>query len=245
MFPSVSRNGTLVVGDKIGFFLGEHRRTAGQHLLVIGHRLVAALAGEKVQRGASAGVLLLFQAEQLEVGAVVEDIAAEGILDENAAGQVIDDRLEKISFRHELLLGFLRRGDVAGQAEGSDDHARGIPPGHLGRRAPGLGAVLLRDEFHPADHWLAGADDLLFARKGRLGVFQAEKIEVSFSDHLVRRTETMPRRIGLVHADKAAVEILEINPVGDGLNQHVENQRIERLVDGARVRGEGGDVGHR
>ncbi len=111
-------------------------------------------------------------------------------------------------------LGLLADGDVTRHAEGADDLTLLVAQRHLGRRGPGFAAVGPRLLFHHVHERFGGADDALFVVESLLGVLGQEVIEVGLAGGLLRVLDAVPLGQGVVDADEAALEVLEVDAVG-------------------------------
>jgi hypothetical protein len=65
--------------------------------VVVVHRLPAAFTRKKVQRRATARFFLMLDTEGAQVSFVVNEVTRRGVFNENAAGQVIDDRAKEVA----------------------------------------------------------------------------------------------------------------------------------------------------
>ena len=231
----------LPLGTEIGFFLIEDRGAGVEHAPVVFHGLLAAFTREKIERGAAAGFLLVFDLEDVEVGAVVEDVVRSEVLDENATGEVIDDNAEEIALLGEFFFRQLGGGDVAGKAERSDDATGVVAPRHFCGGNPSTGAIAHGGVFDFGDDRATRADNDLFVDEGLVGVFAGEVVVVGFTHTVFRAGGSEGASLGKVVTHETALQILEINPVRDRVHQDVQNGRIE----GLRGSSSGGKIGRR
>ena len=103
----------VAFGAKVGFLVTDDRRGTFEHLTVVIEGLATAFAREKVGGRAADGLSLVLDAEQSEMGTVVENVAGRSVLDVNPAWNVVDDGAQEIAFFREFFLGDLGGGDVA------------------------------------------------------------------------------------------------------------------------------------
>ena len=128
--------------------------------------------------------------------------------------------------RHHVLhgqaaLGPFAQGDVTGDAKRAHDAARLVAQALLGRRYPSGRAIGPGFLFLAADQRLAGANDLLLIVESPLRVIRREKIKVPLANRLLRRAEIEEGGHGFVDPKKAALAILEIDVVGDRVQQPI------------------------
>ena len=153
------------------------------------------------------------------------------VLQEERVGGVIHECPKTLFALPERLLSELDPGDVAGEAERADDLAIVVTERHPGGGNPPHAAVEPGLLFLFTHHRLAGADDLLFVRVGRPGMFRGEEVEIRLAKRLRGVTQAKVSSQGLVDADEVAGGVLEINVVGKIIHQRVEqvsflNQRL-------------------
>ena len=158
---------------------------------------------------------------ELRVG---EGEAAFEVLAEDVLGQVLDEGVVERHGAAERLLGPLVGRDVAGEAEGADDLPAGVPKGHFGREGPGLHLVRPDGPLLQIGHGLAGLDDLLLALVGALGELAGEEVEVPLADRLGGVGEAEARREGPADTEEAALAVLEVDEVLEGVEQEDELQ---------------------
>ena len=84
----------------------------------------------------------------------------------------------------------------------------------------------------PADDRLAGANDELFVVECDLGMFGREKVEVRFTDRFFGILEAEFFAQGLADFGKARLSVLEVNVVGDVVEQGAQQIAFvgERLL---------------
>ena len=76
---------------------------------------------------------------------------------------------------------------------------------------------------------LPGLDDGLLVFPGRAGVLLGEEIEVRLAHGLGGVAQAKPAGQGLVDAEEAALDVLEVDRVGEGIHQRV--QQVALLED--------------
>ena len=150
-------------------------------------------------------------------------------LQQRLAAREIDIRLlQPVALLLERSLRDLQRRDVARHAARADDPA--IRPGQrqLRRERPARVAVGHDLFLHLAVERNAGLHDALLVLVHLLRIGQREKIAVALSHGGVGAREVEEARHRRVHADEAALAILEINPVRDVL--HEEPEKVPLLI---------------
>jgi hypothetical protein len=133
----------------------------------------------------------------------------------------------------ELLGDALVLGDVAGDPEGADDVPVRIAQRHLGGRHPAHAAVgegLLLVHVHERH---ARAQDVLLVAIGLLGVLGGEEVEVGLAQRLDRVGQPQPARHVTADAGEAAAGVLEVDVVGDGVEQDGQEEGL--VVEGLRA----------
>ena len=107
-----------------------------------------------------------------------------------------------------------------------------VPQRHLGRRDPGDAVASPRLLLLLAHDGLPGLDDGLLVLPGRAGVLLGEEVEVRLAHRLGGVAQAKPAGQGLVDAEEAALDVLEVDRVGDGIHQRVEQVALleDRLL---------------
>lgn len=103
----------VTFGAKVGFLMTDDRRGTVEHLAVVVEGLATAFAREKIGGRAADGLGLVLDAEQGEMGTVVENVAGCRVFDVNPTWNVVDNGAQEIAFFREFFLGDLGGGDVA------------------------------------------------------------------------------------------------------------------------------------
>ena len=170
----------------------------------------------------------------LQPGCSASNSPDAGVFQTIATVASIRDRNRSSPWRRASSARFAR-GDVPGDAEGADDAAVLVAERHLGRRDPGDLAAAPGLLLLLADHGLLGLHDGPLVVPRLAGVLLGEEVEIRLAHHLGRVAQAEPVGQGLVDADEAALGILEVDRVRDGVHERVEQvtflaDRLLRLL---------------
>ena len=197
------------------------------------------LARKEIEHAFANDFVRALDTEELHVRDVIEEIMPGFVLDVDRVRQVVDHAAEPVALGRELLLHLLEIGDVARKPGRADDAAFVVAQRQLGGERPHDAAIGQRFFFQTADKWLTGLEHALLIIEGLLCMLGQEKIEVAFSNQLLRPVELEKPRHGRVDADEAALAVFEINAVGDVIEQRLKQVALmgERLIDAAALDG--------
>ncbi len=140
------------------------------------------------------------------------------------------------------FLGALELRDVAGDAERAGDPAVRVAEGHLGGGDPPHVAVEPGLLLLLAHQRLSRADDVQFVLTRQPGVLLREEVEIRLADRLRGVAEAEVTCQGLVDADEAAADVLEVNVVREVVQERVKQialvgQRLFRELELGDVAG--------
>ena len=123
-----------------------------------------------------------------------------------------------------LLAGFLPLGDVARDPKGPHDVPLPIAQRELRRRHPAELTGRQRLLLLHVHQRLSGANDLLLVAQRLRSVLVGEEVEVGPADGERRAGDAEPRRLISVDPREAALEILEVDGVGDVVHQRLQQE---------------------
>ena len=126
----------------------------------------------------------------------------------------------------EFLLGAFFLADVAAHADKAQDAARAVAEWGLGRGNPAAGAVVIDDGLLAILQGDAGREDGIVIGMEAFRDFLGEKIEDGFADDVGGGFDADVAHVGEIIEDVAAFAVLDVNAVGQGVDEGAKEVAI-------------------
>ncbi len=157
-------------------------------------------------------------------GAVGDDEAALGVLDEQVVGNLVDHRVEEGALGVQILFDALAVGDVAGNANQTDDLALVVRHRRFGGEQPFGGAGLVDTLLLHVDHRLTGCHDPLLYVEEVLRDLGWKEVEVGLANEIPGTRHAGIPRDHVVGDKEPAFGILRVDQFRDLVDDRVKQE---------------------
>ena len=145
-----------------------------------------------------------------------------GVTDENRLRNRCKQQAKELLTPPQFLLHPFAIGDVPRNAKRACDISGGVPEGKLGGQHPCLPAVRPCLPLFLRYHGTAPVHEVLLVVRGRPCVLLGEEIEIGLAEQFTEAAAPESEYVRLVGKGEASLQVLEVDIVGEVIQQHVE-----------------------